>query len=114
MVIAMKTTVELPDSLLIEAKKKAAELRRPLKSLIEEGLRNELQMLNTAKPKKKKTVNWNKVTVPGGIPEGLDLTDRDKMYDWLADNPFIGMWKDRDEMADVDGYIRDIRKGRFE
>jgi hypothetical protein len=80
MVIDMKTTVELPDNLLIEAKKKAAELRRPLKSLIEEGLRNELQQLNAVKPKSKKTVNWDKVTVKGGCP---DISSREKMYEWL-------------------------------
>jgi hypothetical protein len=80
MVVCMKTTVELPDSLLIEAKKKAAELRRPLKSLIEEGLRNELQQLSAVKPKKKKPVNWDKVTVKGGCP---DISSREKMYDWL-------------------------------
>ena len=113
MVIGMKTTVELPDNLLIEAKKKAAELRRPLKSLIEEGLRSELQMLSTAKPGKKKEINGDKITPKGGIPNGLDVTDRDKMHDWLEANPFIGIWKDRDEMSDVEAYVRDIRKGHF-
>jgi hypothetical protein len=34
----MKTTLELRDELLIEAKKKAAEERRPLRALVEEGL----------------------------------------------------------------------------
>jgi len=32
----------------------------------------------------------------------------------LKENPFIGIWKDRDEMKDVAGYIRGIRKGRGE
>ncbi len=27
-------------------------------------------------------------------------------------NPFVGMWKDRAEMKDVDGYIRKLRRGR--
>ena len=27
-------------------------------------------------------------------------------------NPFYGLWKDRDEMKDVDAYVRDLRKGR--
>jgi len=31
----------------------------------------------------------------------------------LEENPFIGMWKDGDEVKDVDGYIRGIREGRF-
>ena len=41
----MKTTIELPDELLIEAKKRAAELRVPLKSIIEESLRSGLRSL---------------------------------------------------------------------
>jgi hypothetical protein len=45
MVFGMKTTVELPDGLLIEAKKRAAELRVPLKSIIEESLRSGLRSL---------------------------------------------------------------------
>jgi phage terminase large subunit-like protein len=110
MVHGMKTTVELPDALLIEAKQKAAELRRPLKSLIEEGLRNELQMLNTAKPKKKKEVSRDNVPIKEERP---DSSSHEKMHDWLNANPFIGMWKDREEMSDVETYIHDIRKGRF-
>jgi len=31
----------------------------------------------------------------------------------LEENPFVGIWKDRDEMKDIDGYIRGIREGRF-
>jgi hypothetical protein len=42
MVLCMKTTVELPDDLLVEAKKLAAELRVPLRRLVEEGLRARL------------------------------------------------------------------------
>jgi len=28
-------------------------------------------------------------------------------------NPFYGLWKDRAEIADVDGYVRRLRKGRI-
>ena len=28
-------------------------------------------------------------------------------------NPFYGMWRDREEMTDVDAYVREVRKGRF-
>ena len=31
----------------------------------------------------------------------------------LADNPLVGMWRDRDDMADVGGYIRKLRASRF-
>ncbi|MBN2686068.1 MAG: type II toxin-antitoxin system prevent-host-death family antitoxin [Pontiellaceae bacterium] len=27
-------------------------------------------------------------------------------------NPFVGMWADRDDIADVDVYVRELRKGR--
>ena len=28
------------------------------------------------------------------------------------ENPFVGMWKDRTEMKDVDAHVRELRKGR--
>jgi len=28
------------------------------------------------------------------------------------ENSFIGMWKDREDLADVDAYVRNLRKGR--
>src|SRR5262245_52635639 len=42
MVSHMKTTVDLPDDLLILAKKRAAEQRRPLRALLAEALRSQL------------------------------------------------------------------------
>lgn len=81
---AMKTTVELPDDLLIAAKKRADEMRRPLRSLIEEGLRMRLEAHAQAKPRPKKRLRWP--TVPGGVPADLDLSDRAKMHDWLRLN----------------------------
>ena len=81
MVSCMKTTVELPDELLIEAKKRAAEERRPLRKLLADGLRAELRK---ARPKaragKKRRVRW--VTVEGGLPP-VDVTDRAQMHGWL-------------------------------
>lgn len=78
----MKTTIELPDDLFIEAKKRAAELRRPLRSLIEEGLRAVLnqQSQETQSPKRKK-IRW--VTSSGGITPGIDPRDRSTFYKWL-------------------------------
>jgi hypothetical protein len=38
----MKTTIEIPDELFAAAKKRAAELRQPLRALIERSLRAEL------------------------------------------------------------------------
>lgn len=76
----MKTTVELPDRLLIDAKKHAAERRTTIRALIESGLRHELGQKAPAK-KPKPAIKW--VTVPGGPPKGLDVADREKTMEWL-------------------------------
>ena len=31
----------------------------------------------------------------------------------FADDPLFGMWRDREDMADVAGYVRRIREPRF-
>jgi len=64
---------------LIEAKKKAAEQRRPLRGLVEEGLRIVLRKL-VCKPRKKVL---HIPTVKGGLAPDLDLSSREKMYEWL-------------------------------
>ena len=73
----MKTTVEVPDELLIEAKKHAAEQRTTLRALIESGLRHALGERGRSSPSKRPAIRW--VTVPGGLPQGLDVADRAKM-----------------------------------
>jgi hypothetical protein len=75
----MKTTIDLPDDLLIEAKKRAAEQRRSLKSLLADGLRVELDKGRSHR-RRRKTVRW--VTSPGGLP-AVDISDRAKMHEWL-------------------------------
>jgi hypothetical protein len=76
----MKTTVDLPDDLLIEAKKRAAELRRPLRALIADGLRLQLAASHA---KGRPTRRLRFITVAGGLPPGLDLSSREKMHEWL-------------------------------
>ena len=79
----MRTTVEVDDDLLIAAKKKAAELRKPLRYLIELGLK---ELLGVKPPKhqkrrkKGKKIKW--ITVPGGLPD-VDVADRENMHEWL-------------------------------
>ncbi len=81
MVPHMKTTIELPDELLIEAKKSAAEARTTLRQLFERGLRRELAA--SRRPRQKtRAIRW--VTVKGGLPPGLDVSDRARMYEWLS------------------------------
>jgi hypothetical protein len=76
----MKTTIELPDDLLIAAKKRAAELKVPLRRLLEEGLRARLAAPRQ-RPIRSRRIRW--VTVDGGLPPGLDLDSRERMQEWL-------------------------------
>ena len=78
----MKTTLDLPDELLIEAKKKAAEQRRPLRALVEEGLRMALKKPDSRRGRKQVRL----ITVKGGLPRDLDLSNREAMYEWLERN----------------------------
>ncbi len=79
----MKTTVDLPDDLLIRAKKRAAETRTPLRVLIERGLRRELaarkRSTSGGAPRK---IRW--VVVPGGLPPGVDVSDRAALVSWMG------------------------------
>ena len=83
----MKTTVDLPDDLLIRAKKRAAETRTPLRVLIERGLRRELAS-STAHGRARhsaRKIRW--VVAPGGLPPGLDVADRSSLHDWIRSQP---------------------------
>jgi len=79
----MKTTIELPDELLIAAKKRAAEARTTLRELFERGLRQELAPRpRVSKRLRARRIRW--VTAPGGLPAGLDVADRAAMHGWLG------------------------------
>ena len=81
----MKTTIDLPDELLIEAKKRAAEERTTLRKLITSGLRRELAGDQPAAPSETRKIHF--VTVDGGLPPGLDVSDRTAMHEWLRAKP---------------------------
>ena len=83
-VCCMRTTVDIQDDLLIRAKKRAIELRKPLRALIEEGLRTCLAAKPTP-PGAGSRIDW--VVAPGGTPEGLDLSDRAAMHEWMRTQP---------------------------
>jgi len=76
----MKTTVDLPDDLLIAAKKLAAERRTTLRSLVERGLRRELGKSERSAAHRRPRIRW--VTVKGGLASGLDVADRAGMMNW--------------------------------
>lgn len=81
----MKTTIDLPDELLIEAKKEAAESRTTLRALFESGLRRELS--ERKRPKERtapREIRW--VTHPGGLPPGMDISNRAAMHDKLRES----------------------------
>ena len=80
----MKTTIDLPDDLLIAAKKKAAECRTTLREVFERGLRRELGELRGRGRRRVRAIRW--VTVQGGLPPGLDVADRAEMHEWLRRN----------------------------
>jgi hypothetical protein len=84
----MKTTVEIDTALLVRAKKRAAEEHRPLRSLIEAGLRDLLGRRyadRRASSPSPSTIRW--VVHDGGLPEGLDVADRSAMAEWLDRTP---------------------------
>ena len=80
MVICMKTTLEIDDGVLIRAKQQAAAERRPLRSYVEEALREQLE--KKERVVREHRVKW--VTAKGGVPEAV--ADREAMYDWLERN----------------------------
>lgn len=81
---SMKTPVDLPNELMIAAKKRAVELRCSLRTLVERGLRHELSVGRPKRKRRKRVIRW--VAVRGGLPPGLDLSNRGAMHDWLARN----------------------------
>jgi len=77
--LQVKTTIEIPDELLIAAKKRAAETRSTVRALVERGLRREIQRPSGTKPPARRPIRW--VSAPGGLPSGLDLSSREKMWE---------------------------------
>ena len=82
MVYHMKTTVDIPDELLIQAKKRAAETRTPLRTLIARGLRRELSAGGRKGRARGKEVRIRWVTASGGLPPGLDVANREALHSW--------------------------------
>ena len=76
----VKTTIELPEELIIAAKRQAAERRTTLHTLVERGLRNELR--SGRAPRVRRTaIRW--IAVDGGLPDELDVSDRAATMDRL-------------------------------
>ncbi|HZD78966.1 MAG TPA: type II toxin-antitoxin system VapB family antitoxin [Actinomycetota bacterium] len=71
----MKTTLNLDDDLMRQAKKRAVEEGTTLTHVVEEALR---AALATRGRSPRRTVRW--VVVDGGPPR-VDVADRDALYD---------------------------------
>jgi len=67
----MKTTIDLPDSLLVEAKRIAAEGDTTVKALVETGLRKELRARAQSKPFRMRDASFRG---KGLRPEASDLS----------------------------------------
>lgn len=81
----VKTTVELPEDLIAEAKKLAAQTRSSLRNLIEEGLRARLlkETLRKQQASNQTGIRW--ITTAGPVPEVVDDGDRERILRWLDD-----------------------------
>lgn len=77
----MKTTIDLPDDLFVAVKRRAAEDRSTVRAIVERGLRQQLRAPKHGNPRARKAIKW--VTADGGLPAGLDLSDRAAMHDRL-------------------------------
>lgn len=74
----MRMTLDLPDDLLVDARKLAAERRVPLTRLLEESLRAYLseQRLRT----REEPVSLPVLTAPALVP-GVDLDDTSRLWE---------------------------------
>jgi hypothetical protein len=77
----MKTTVDIADPLLAEAKRVAAARGITLRELVEEGLRAVLTTPNPAQPFKLRDASFRGNGVQPGVSEGDWETTRDLIYE---------------------------------
>ncbi len=78
----MKTTIELPDDLMVEVKVAAARRRTSLRRFFEAALRRELSARGPKRVQEKpRAFRWT--TYPGGLAPGFDVSNREAMYEWF-------------------------------
>ena len=73
----MRTTIDIPDHILVEAKQVAAKQRRPLTVLVTESLRLYLAELRKQRPVRSPTFPINETSRPCS---GVDLTDTSSLW----------------------------------
>jgi hypothetical protein len=75
----MRTTLTLDDDVLKIARRQAAAQERTLKDVINDALRLGLTAAGRARPRTPFAFKLN--VVDGRVMPGVDLTDRDKLFD---------------------------------
>ena len=79
MYMCMRTTLDLDDGLMRAAKRRAAETGRTLTALVETALRELLRAEENAGTHR---LDWK--VVEGGAQAGVDLEDRDALFDRMS------------------------------
>jgi len=70
---------------------------------------NSKELLNTVNRGEEVIITYRGKPCAKLVPYEKDKVDKPKGME-----QFFGIWKDNDEIKDVNGYIRKIRKGRYE
>jgi len=78
MLVRMRTTVDLPDELFRQLKKRAADLGTPMRRLIEDALRAYVSPGTRRAPYR---FRWR--TERGTLQPGVRLEDRDALFDLM-------------------------------
>jgi predicted transcriptional regulator len=76
----MRTTLNLDDDLMRSLKRRAAETGRTMTEMIEEAIR---EMLSRPSSPEAEEFRW--VTVKGRVLPGIDIADRDSLFDAMED-----------------------------
>jgi len=76
----VRTTLTLDDDLLRLARRRASDLDRPLKDVINDALRDGLTL---GEPRHGRPYRFRLKTVAGSTQPGVDLTDRDKLFELM-------------------------------
>jgi hypothetical protein len=74
----MRTTMDLSDELLREAKRRAADERVPLREVVEAALR---RYLSGKAPRSRYKLRWS--VERGRLQPGVNLDDRDALFDLM-------------------------------
>jgi Arc/MetJ family transcription regulator len=75
----MKTTLDLDDAILTQAKQRSAALGTTLRAFVEDALRARL----IEPPKGRKRYRYKMNVVRGNKPPAIDISDRRALYDYL-------------------------------